>query len=156
MTVRKAAPADAEALRAIQSAWPTTPRWTLEQLLEELAREDADVLVAEEGPGVRGYACLRAHPPEGELLNIAVRPDSLGRGLGRALLAALLGRASARGLERVLLEVEESNAHARRLYLEAGFRAVGRRRGFYGPGRDAVLMTLELDPGVPPGPKAAP
>jgi ribosomal-protein-alanine N-acetyltransferase len=51
------------------------------------------------------------------------------------------------GVERVLLEVRESNQVAHKLYQSGGFREVGQRRGYYpsGQGReDAKVMLLDL------------
>jgi ribosomal-protein-alanine N-acetyltransferase len=45
----------------------------------------------------------------------------------------------------VLLEVRESNAAAQRLYLSAGFKQTGRRKGYYTrPAEDAILYQREL------------
>src|SRR4029077_12525992 len=44
-----------------------------------------------------------------------------GTGLGRALVAATLDRARARGCRRVELDVNEANATAQRLYESFGF-----------------------------------
>jgi ribosomal-protein-alanine N-acetyltransferase len=39
-----------------------------------------------------------------------------------------------------VLEVAEGNQAGRRLYGRAGFAVVGRRRGYYGGGEDALVM----------------
>ena len=57
-------------------------------------------------------------------------------------------RRARRGCSRVLLEVREDNAAARHLYDRLGFEQVAVRRGYYGPGRDAVVMRLRLAPAV--------
>jgi len=44
-----------------------------------------------------------------------------GRGLGSALIDAVLGEATDRGLSRVFLETEAPNGRARRLYARHGF-----------------------------------
>ena len=67
-----------------------------------------------------------------------------GRGVGRRLLAAGLDQAGRLGVVAVLLEVAPGNAAARRLYAAAGFEAVGRRRGYYGNGGDALVLRLAL------------
>ena len=48
----------------------------------------------------------------------------------------------ANGVRRLLLEVDEGNAAARRLYAKAGFYEVGRRQGYYsgGSGGAAALV----------------
>jgi ribosomal protein S18 acetylase RimI-like enzyme len=54
-----------------------------------------------------------------------VAPECAGRGLGRALLEALVDQARADGIESLLLTVTEGNDPARRLYEAAGFRSFG-------------------------------
>jgi ribosomal protein S18 acetylase RimI-like enzyme len=68
-----------------------------------------------------GFSTFAARP----LLNVhdlAVLPAFRGRGVGRALLAAVDDRARARGCIKVTLEVLEDNAPARGLYRAHGFR----------------------------------
>ncbi len=60
------------------------------------------------------------------------------------LLDSLLRAAAADGAVRVVLEVGESNAAARRLYAGAGFAVIGRRRGYVhradGTREDALVL----------------
>jgi len=53
--------------------------------------------------------------------DLAVAPGWRGRGIGRALLAAVAAEARSRGACKVTLEVLEGNAAARRVYERAGF-----------------------------------
>jgi len=72
----------------------------------------------------RGYSTFSAKP----LLNIhdlAVRPTSRNRGLGRALLHAVDDYARATGCCKVTLEVRENNTGARRLYRKFGYGDAG-------------------------------
>ena len=60
------------------------------------------------------------------LFGMAVKPRFRGRGVGRALVGAVLGHArSAPGTRIVQLTVTESNAAALRLYESCGFRPFG-------------------------------
>lgn len=81
---------------------------------------------------------------EAELLRIAVEASQRGRGLGRALLAACEGDLAARGLHDLHLEVRVSNAAARALYEDAGWRPSGLREGYYRDGEDAVLYAKRI------------
>ena len=53
--------------------------------------------------------------------NVATRPDWRGRGLGRAITAALCRRLLDRGIERIGLNVREANLAGRALYEGLGF-----------------------------------
>jgi ribosomal protein S18 acetylase RimI-like enzyme len=69
-----------------------------------------------------GYGFVSETIPE---LCLAVRLEARGRGIGSALLAALLDEAHARELPALSLSVSERNP-ALRLYERAGFACVGR------------------------------
>ena len=47
-------------------------------------------------------------------------------------------------LHHASLEVEDGNEGAIALYAALGFTEVGRRRGYYGVGKDAIVMTAPL------------
>ena len=81
-------------------------------------------------------------------MTIATAPDHQGRGTGRVLLAELVRRATARGVDAVLLEVRADNDAGRRLYDRAGFEVISVRRRYYQPGDvDALVMRLLVTKG---------
>lgn len=95
------------------------------------------------------FALGRSAADEAELLTIAVAPEAQRRGTGRRLLDRLHARLAADGTRRIFLEVAETNAAARALYLKAGYAETGRRRGYYSeasPTIDAILMARALAP----------
>jgi ribosomal-protein-alanine N-acetyltransferase len=99
------------------------------------------VLVADPGEARPvGVLALRMIAPEAEVLTLAVHPDWRRRGCARGLLTTALPRLAAAGIGRLFLEVAEQNTAAAALYGGLGFRATGRRKGYYGMGKDAVLM----------------
>src|SRR5690606_25612871 len=80
-------------------------RWT-----EGMFRNELDAghyyLVARRGEEVLGYGGLAVFGQvEAWINNLAVRRDAQRRGVGRALLSALLAEAARRSVTRVLLEV---------------------------------------------------
>ena len=105
----------------------------------------AQFLVADEGSGrIAGYVVALDAADEGEILNLAVAEAGRRRGLGRALVEAILERLRSRGVRQVYLEVRESNAAARALYTAFGFKEVGRRRAYYRrPVEDAMVLRLD-------------
>ena len=68
-----------------------------------------------------GFGFVDERTPE---LAIAVVPSARGRGIGDALLLALLDRARADGYEAISLSVDKHNAGAIRLYERHGFQRV--------------------------------
>jgi ribosomal protein S18 acetylase RimI-like enzyme len=59
------------------------------------------------------------------LVAMYVAPEQSGRGIGRALVDALLRDARTSRLESVVLTVTEGNVNATKLYERAGFRSFG-------------------------------
>lgn len=77
-----------------------------------------------------------------------VAPEARGRGVGRALLRALIAHARSRGVERLTLGVATTNHAARELYRASGFVTYGVEPQAYmldGEYRDSELMTLALE-----------
>lgn len=101
-------------------------------------------LVAEDQGRIAGYVVALDAADEGEILNLAVGEGGRRRGLGRALVGAIVAALSERGVRQVYLEVRESNAAARALYAAFGFKDVGRRRAYYRrPVEDAIILRLD-------------
>ena len=122
--------------------------WSRAFFEKELATPFARLVVVVEGavprPQVIGYTCRWRVTDEVHLLNVAVHPERRGLGHGRALVAAVVGEAEAARARVVYLEVRAGNVIARRLYRQLGFKDLGVRRGYYGPGQDAIVMELRL------------
>lgn len=85
-----------------------------------LVRDDDGVPAAVARLAMPGNA--PAGPAWGGLYCMATRPDARRRGYGGRIVRALLSEGDARGLEGYWLLVMASNAGARDLYAEAGFR----------------------------------
>jgi len=85
---------------------------------------------------------------EMHLLNVTVAARHEGQGHARRLLAELYALSASFAATAIWLEVRESNARARALYLREGFTEAGRRRDYYpapaGQREDAILMTRSL------------
>ena len=111
---------------------------------------DADFAAVLAGPGAflltegGGFLVGRALAGEAELLTLAVPEAARRRGLGARLLAAFEAEARARGAAEAFLEVASDNAGARALYAGAGWAELGRRRDYYAPGVDALVLGKSL------------
>jgi ribosomal-protein-alanine N-acetyltransferase len=97
---------------------------------------------ADEPLGYAGLAVVgrRLGEFEASVHTIGVVPEFQGRGIGTALLTALLARADAL-IAPVFLEVRTDNTSALALYERHGFTRIGLRKRYYQPsGADAYTM----------------
>ena len=132
----------AEAFGAARTAWPATA-WT-----NWLEAPGVAALLARCDTVPLGLTLGRVVAGEGEVLSLAVVAAVRRRGLGRALLARLATALADLGAARLTLEVAADNRAALALYGDAGFRAVGRRPGYY-PAGDAAMDALILERTAP-------
>jgi ribosomal-protein-alanine N-acetyltransferase len=125
-------------------AWSEATWWS-----ELAGRPRRDYVVATTSDGtIAGYAGLDLSGDVADVMTIATTPGHQGRGTGRLLLAELVRRATAHGVDAVLLEVRADNDAARRLYDRAGFEVISVRRRYYQPGDvDALVMRLIVTKG---------
>lgn len=140
---------DVEGVVAVErEVFPADP-WSEAGFWSELAGVPLTryYVVAEDDGDLVGYGGLMTVPPEADVQTVAVRSDQQGRGLGRVLVLDLLAEAARRGCATVALEVRADNAAARHLYSSLGFAEIGSRRGYYGPGADALILRRQLSRG---------
>lgn len=98
--------------------------------------------------GMSGHAVMSLMAPgECHVLNVCVRPDLQGEGLGRHLMNHLIDAARGYGVTLMLLEVRPTNGTALELYRSLGFNEVGLRKDYYparGGREDGLVLALEL------------
>jgi [ribosomal protein S18]-alanine N-acetyltransferase len=129
-----------------QSVYPQP--WSRGNFIDSLLN-DYEAWVARDASGsLVAYFLLMAVVDEAHLLNISVRGDAHGRGIGRHLLDRIVMLTRAKGLQSVLLEVRPSNTRALAVYLRYGFVQIGLRKAYYpvvdNLREDAVVMRLKL------------
>jgi ribosomal-protein-alanine N-acetyltransferase len=100
-------------------------------------------------PGVAGFiderggiVMLRCTADEAEILTIGVTNPR--HGIGTTLMQTAIAHAQTQNATTLHLEVAASNSAARALYERLGFQQTGRRRNYYGPGADTLILSLEL------------
>ena len=114
-----------------------TTAWTEKQLSS--LPENAIYLVAEADGVVCGIGSMYCVFDDCEIMNIAVSEEYRKRGIASELLKSLISLATERGCNLITLEVAENNQGAIALYDRFGFKAVGKRKGFYQQ-IDAIVM----------------
>lgn len=115
--------------------------WTKQALDDSLSGDDNFFLLCMEEDAVLGYCGLYMAADEGEIINVAVKPEYRGQGIAHQLMQALLAKGNTQGISRYFLEVRVSNTAAIALYEKNGFIRQGIRKNFYqSPKEDAYVM----------------
>jgi [ribosomal protein S18]-alanine N-acetyltransferase len=119
--------------------------WSKESYEKLCGLEGFLAFVNEAAGGISGFVAGRQVADEAEILNLAVRRQNRRRGEGHALLSAALEQLHRRGVNKVFLEVRESNEAGIAFYEKMGFAETGRRPRYYRePEEAAVLMEKKL------------
>jgi len=107
---------------------------------EAIFRHDENkYLVAKDNGKVLGYIGVEKIAGEMHIINMAVHPDSRGKGIGKKLLEKALDPKDV-----VFLEVRVSNLPAQKIYEHFGFKNVGIRKKYYQDNdEDAYIMRRE-------------
>jgi ribosomal protein S18 acetylase RimI-like enzyme len=80
----------------------------------------------------------------GEILAIAVIPESQRSGIGSALLHYMEFLAIQRGLKMLLLHTAEENEAAQAFFGKAGFEVIGDQDNYYPKGQTALVMSKAI------------
>ncbi len=145
VTLRPATLEDVEAVATIERGSFANP-WSPETFRTLVEQRRAHILLAEVGGEVVGYAVTWWVMEQGELANLAVKPDHQGRGIGGLLLDRVLEDLSRAGVESLFLEVRVSNRRAHSLYRSRGFDRIAVRKQYYqNPMEDGWILVRRLE-----------
>lgn len=137
--LRRAVPADLDALVALEDASFAYDRMSARQFRRHLLSPTAAVLLAEDANGLLGSALVffRTGSAQARLYSLATAAAARGRGVGKALLSAAESTARERGCRRFRLEVRQDNEAAVRLYETRGYRRIAALDAYYDDGAAA-------------------
>ena len=103
------------------------------------------IFVILENKNVCGYIAVSTILDEAHIVNFAVAKKHQNKGYGERLIDYIIDFSHKNSMERLLLEVRESNKTAIYLYIKKGFVYDGKRKGYYtNPSEDAVLMSRNI------------
>lgn len=115
--------------------------WSKRSFEEALDNRNACYLTAKLYGKVVGYCGAYKILDEADINQVAVADSYRRKGIGRAVLGALLQHLEEEGITAITLEVRSSNTPAVRLYESMGFSTEGIRKNFYEkPTEDALIM----------------
>ena len=137
---------DLDAIMEVEKQCFTLP-WSREAFYNELHQNRfAHYLILEEEGNVIGYCGAWLVVDEAHITNIAVLPAYQGRGLGKVLLTSMMEECKLRAIERMTLEVRESNLVAQSLYRKLGFVEGAIRKNYYSDNQeDAIVMWVNIE-----------
>ena len=136
LVVRQGTVSDIQAIMALEQGSIEHP-WE-SKAIESLITDGNKVCLVAELVGAESVL------DESNVGNIVTHRECRGRGIATKLFEALLAELKEKGIRKLFLEVEHDNVPAIALYEKLGFTGYGYRRDYYGKGKDAVLMSLEL------------
>jgi ribosomal protein S18 acetylase RimI-like enzyme len=136
---RLAIRADLPALLRLEQECFAQDRMSERSFRRLLTVPSAELLVAESGAELLGYALLllRRGARAARLYSLAISRQARGQGVGGGLLGRIEALAIQRDCTRLRLEVRIDNAVAIGLYERRGYRRFARSAGFYEDGSDA-------------------
>jgi ribosomal-protein-alanine N-acetyltransferase len=119
--------------------------WTEEDFLKCLRQRNCIGMVAEHSERVVGFMIYELHKAKLHILNFAVHPDVRRIGIGRQMVAKLVGKLSSHRRTRITLAVRETNLAAQLFFKTVEFKATKVLRGYYeDSGEDAFQMQYRI------------
>ncbi|MBW4697736.1 MAG: ribosomal protein S18-alanine N-acetyltransferase [Aphanocapsa lilacina HA4352-LM1] len=120
--------------------------WSAQMLRSDVGQRSGHYCLARTGSGeALGFGGFQLILDEAHLAMLVVHPEHRRRGVGAALLCALLRWARQVGARRMTLEVRASNTAAIGLYERFGLETLGRRKHYYGEEDALVMWTPRID-----------
>jgi [ribosomal protein S18]-alanine N-acetyltransferase len=127
--IRRFRPSDAEPLAELEKLC-FEPLWRHDaRAFIEAARMYPYFVVAEDDEGLAGYQFNVVDMGIGYLVRIATHPRTWGKGVGTRLMVEAIHYFERQGAWKIVLNTEEANTRAHRLYEWFGFYLI-RQRGF--------------------------
>lgn len=119
-------------------------KWSLDDF-KAAFKDDSKILLAlKEDDQVLGFILFFTVLDSSDLILIEIDPKFRQKNNGFILLKDSLDILIKKGIKEVLLEVSIENISALKLYEKLGFKIVNTIENYYGQGKDAFLMKLEL------------
>lgn len=146
-TIRQVAQAEAEILTKIHEK--CFPRyWNRQAFTDFFAVENTFALLVEEGNAPVAIMVYRAAFEQADVLTLAVLPAWRRQGIAKILVDGMVENCQKLGAKKLFLEVEVGNDPAIKLYENAGFKHISRRKLYYqqldGSLTDALVMSKKL------------
>lgn len=138
MIIRRAKIEDVEEIFSIRNS--TDGRIEKSSILDEIINPNYLVLVAEENGEIAGFLSVIKNYDCADVMMIATGLSYRRKGVATKLLSEAIGMLKNLGVNRLLLEVNETNIGAIELYKKRGFKQISIRKKYYKGQFDALIM----------------
>lgn len=118
--------------------------WNASILESELKNTLSKYVVAKRETEIVGFAGVIDTVDQFEITNIVVKKKFRNNGIGNALLIELIKLAKTNNKDKIILEVNNTNKPAIKLYEKNGFKNIGFRKKYYNNTDDANIMALQI------------
>ncbi len=130
-SIRGMTPRDLAQVTAVDAA-AFEPLWRNSlAALTKAYQQSSYATVAEDESGIVGYQLSTGGSFGAHLARLAVVPEAQGRGIGTALVSALIAHMRRGGGSRVTVNTQENNTSSLALYTHLGFRRTGEEYPVY-------------------------
>ena len=99
--------------------------------------------ISQDEKKIVGYAGASISYEQGDILSVCVHENYRKRSMAYVLLDSLIETLKKNKVEKLFLEVEETNVPAIRLYEKLGFIKISERKNYY-KDKSAIIMQKEL------------
>ena len=122
----------------------TLSLWSKKQWANEFKKEGIEVFALLLANLVIGIGVLQFVLDEAQINYFVVNQKFRKKGFGSQLMIYLIERCKTLSINKLLLEVSQSNITANKFYSRFDFSTVGIRRNYYRDGSDALLKEKKL------------
>ena len=122
----------------------TLSLWSKKQWANEFKKEGIAVFALSLANLVIGICVLQFVLDEAQINYFVVNQKFRKKGFGSQLMIYLIDRCKSLNINKLLLEVSQSNITAKKFYSRFDFSTVGIRRNYYKDGSDALLKEKKL------------
>lgn len=149
ISIREAISLDLPVLVSMERLLFTDAPWSMGQFKEEfkgVPKTRYFLVATDEQDQIVGYAAVLVVAPgvEADVLTVAVLPDFTRQGIASQFMSELEKWSFSKQAPAMMLEVGVNNVNAIALYEKLGYENISIRKGYYGPGLDALVMRKEL------------
>ena len=118
--------------------------WNKEMLVSSFSGGRFFCLGAFDGETLVGVITLTLGLDDADIEMVFTSPSFRKRGVADLLIENAISELKNQGLNKVLLEVRESNLSAKNLYFKHGFKQISIRKKYYSDGENAVILIKEF------------